>query len=127
MEKATRHKWKIPELKLGRRAYTRVLLKTGERSKQDLDAVIITFPRVPSDYVAAVAADAATLRKRLLADAAAFAEREYLDGRRRRTRPFTLLARAYDDARQAVAFLRWNDNDLDLVAPYRRGNARPRR
>jgi hypothetical protein len=34
-----------------------------------------------------------------------------------RTRAFTLLARAYDQARRAVTFLRWENDDFDRIAP----------
>jgi hypothetical protein len=34
-----------------------------------------------------------------------------------RTRAFTLLFRAYDDARRAMIFLRWHDEDADEIAP----------
>lgn len=35
----------------------------------------------------------------------------------RRNRAFTLLVRAYDDARRALAYLRWNEDDVDMIAP----------
>lgn len=34
-----------------------------------------------------------------------------------RQRAFTLLARAYDQARRAVRYLRWNEDDADQIAP----------
>ncbi len=34
-----------------------------------------------------------------------------------RNRAFTLLVRAYDDARRALSFLRWHAHDLDRIAP----------
>lgn len=34
-----------------------------------------------------------------------------------RQRVYTLLLNAYDDARRAVIFLRWNENDADGIAP----------
>jgi hypothetical protein len=34
-----------------------------------------------------------------------------------RNRAFTLLTRAYDEARRAVTYLRWHDGDVDRVAP----------
>ena len=44
----------------------------------------------------------------------------------RKHRAFTLLVRAYDDARRAIAYLRWHDGDVDLVAPslYKRSKRR---
>jgi hypothetical protein len=43
-----------------------------------------------------------------------------------RNRAFTLLVRAYDSARRALAYLRWDDGDVDLVAPslYQRSRKR---
>jgi hypothetical protein len=34
-----------------------------------------------------------------------------------RQKAFTLLAKAYDDARRAVTFLRWHEGDVDSIAP----------
>jgi hypothetical protein len=34
-----------------------------------------------------------------------------------RARAFTLMARTYDQARRGVTYLRWNEDDADLVAP----------
>ena len=34
-----------------------------------------------------------------------------------RQRAFTLLFRAYDDARRAISFLRWNEGDADSIVP----------
>jgi len=34
-----------------------------------------------------------------------------------RNRAFTLLVRSYDSARRALAYLRWDDGDVDQVAP----------
>jgi hypothetical protein len=34
-----------------------------------------------------------------------------------RDRTFTLLVSAYDDARRALSYLRWADDDVDLIAP----------
>jgi hypothetical protein len=34
-----------------------------------------------------------------------------------RQRAFTLFTRAYDEARRAVSFLRWNEGDADSIAP----------
>jgi len=34
-----------------------------------------------------------------------------------RMRAFTLFTRAYDDARRAVIYLRWNEGDADAIAP----------
>jgi hypothetical protein len=34
-----------------------------------------------------------------------------------RQRAFTLLVRAYDDARRAVTYLRWHSEDVDRIAP----------
>lgn len=44
----------------------------------------------------------------------------------RKHRAFTLLVRAYDDARRALTYLRWHDGDVDLVAPslYKRPKRR---
>ncbi|MBN1606708.1 MAG: hypothetical protein JW940_08740 [Polyangiaceae bacterium] len=47
----------------------------------------------------------------------------------RRVRAFTLFWRAYDQARRAVGYLRWDDDDADQVAPSLyagRGNGRRR-
>ena len=34
-----------------------------------------------------------------------------------RQRAFTLFARAYDEARRAVAYLRWHEGDAEQIAP----------
>lgn len=46
-----------------------------------------------------------------------------------RTRAFSLLCSYYDQARRAVTYLRWNNGDLDSIAPslYKRRNKRPSR
>jgi hypothetical protein len=51
------------------------------------------------------------------------------DASARRARAFTLFVRAYDQVRRAVTYLRWEDDDADLIAPslYRgRGAAKPK-
>ena len=34
-----------------------------------------------------------------------------------RQKAFTLFVKAYDHARRAVSFLRWNEDDVDTIAP----------
>ena len=43
----------------------------------------------------------------------------------RRARFFTLFVQSYDQVRRAIDFLRWNEDDLETIAPLvcRRGNA----
>jgi hypothetical protein len=45
-----------------------------------------------------------------------------------RGRAFTLLVRAYNECRRAIAYLRWYEGDADVIAPSlfrRRGQAKP--
>lgn len=44
-----------------------------------------------------------------------------------RQRAFTLLIRAYDDARRAVTYLRWHSGDVDRIAPSLFAGRAPRR
>lgn len=44
-----------------------------------------------------------------------------------RQRAYTLLARTYDHARRLVAYLRWNQNDAERIAPALLGYAKGRR
>jgi len=39
------------------------------------------------------------------------------DAIQKRRQAFTLLAKAYDQARRAISFLRWQEEDLDEIAP----------
>lgn len=43
-----------------------------------------------------------------------------------RARAFTLLDRAYDEVRRAIAFLRWHEEDVDVIAPPLRTHVGPR-
>jgi hypothetical protein len=49
------------------------------------------------------------------------------DTLRTRERAFTVLANAYDECRRALTFLRWHEDDIDLIAPslYARKRKRP--
>lgn len=44
-----------------------------------------------------------------------------------RQQAFTLLARAYDQARRAITFLRWDEGDADSIAPSLYGGRKRRR
>jgi hypothetical protein len=46
---------------------------------------------------------------------------------RTRQRAFTLLVQAYNQVRRAVSYLRWDDRDLDAIAPSLYERRSPRR
>jgi hypothetical protein len=57
------------------------------------------------------------LASRLLAAVDAREQPPVIEAFRRRQEAFSLLAAAYDQARRAVGYLRWNEGDSDLIAP----------
>jgi hypothetical protein len=44
-----------------------------------------------------------------------------------RARAFTVFARAWEECRRAVTYLRWHEGDADKLVPSLRSNKGPRR